>query len=169
MDKKSEEYLRQYIKLTDNLKQKIEAHAARYHIKAEICAWYSDWEDFCSDWCDICGYSRTEARKLYHGGIGKFMKLPEGNGIVRFAIQSSQNIKKGENVMTVKTLIEKNDNDMREEIQARFDAALEDGKDELDVYSEMLETGIDIKMVRKYLGDDAADHMKDFCKEHGLI
>lgn len=64
--------------------------------------------------------------------------------------------------MTVKTLIEKNDNDMREEIQARFDAALEDGKDELDVYSEMLETGIDIKMVRKYLGDDAADHMKDF-------
>lgn len=29
--------------------------------------------------------------------------------------------------MTVKTLIEKNDNDMREEIQARFDAALEDG------------------------------------------
>lgn len=67
-------------------KQKIEAHAARYHIKAEICAWYSDWEDFCSDWCDICGYSRTEARKLYHGGIGEFMKLPEGNGIVRFAI-----------------------------------------------------------------------------------
>lgn len=59
MDKKSEEYLRQYIKLTDTIKQKIEAHAARYHIKAEICAWYSDWEDFCSDWCDICGYSRT--------------------------------------------------------------------------------------------------------------
>lgn len=79
MDKKSEEYLRQYIKLTDTIKQKIEAHAARYHIKAEICAWYSDW-------CDICGYSRTEARKLYHGGIGEFMKLPEGNGIVRFAI-----------------------------------------------------------------------------------
>lgn len=46
---------------------------------------------------------------------------------------------------------------------------IEDGKDELDVYSEMLETGIDIKMVRKYLGDDVADHMKDFCKEHGLI
>lgn len=63
--------------------------------------------------------------------------------------------------MTVKILETENDNDMREEIQ--------DGKDELDVYSEMLETGIDIKMVRKYLGDDAADHMKDFCKEHGLI
>lgn len=24
-------------------------------------------------------------------------------------------------------------------------------------------------MVRKYLGDDAADHMKDFCKEHEAI
>mgnify|MGYP000016669589 CR=1 FL=1 len=150
MDKKSEEYLRQYIKLTDALKQKIEAHAARYHIKAEICAWYSDWEDFCSDWCDICGYSRTEARKIYHGGIGEFMKLPEGDD-------------------TIVVLETENDNDIREEIQARFDSALEDGRDELDVYSEMLETEIDIKMVRKYLGDYAADHMKDFCKEHGLI
>lgn len=69
---------------------------------------------------------------------------------------------------TTVVLETENDNDMREEIQARFDA-LEDGKDELDVYSEMLETGIDIKMVRKYLGDDVADHMKVFCIEHGLI
>ena len=76
---------------------------------------------------------------------------------------------KAYNLDTIIVLETENDNDMREEIQARFDAALEDGKDELDVYSEMLETGIDIKMVRKYLGDDAADHMKDFCKEHGLI
>lgn len=69
---------------------------------------------------------------------------------------------------TTVVLETENDNDMREEIQVRFDAAL-DGRDELDVYSEMLETGIDIKMVRKYLGDDAADHMKVFCVEHGLI
>lgn len=69
---------------------------------------------------------------------------------------------------TIVVLETENDNDMREEIQVRFDAAL-DGRDELDVYSEMLETGIDINMVRKYLGDDVADHMKDFCKEHGLI
>lgn len=66
---------------------------------------------------------------------------------------------------TTVVLETENDNDMREEIQARFDTALE----ELDVYSEMLETGIDIKMVRKYLGDDVADHMKVFCIEHGLI
>ena len=57
---------------------------------------------------------------------------------------------------------------LEKETYTGFDAAL-DGRDELDVYSEMLETGIDIKMVRKYLGDDVADHMKDFCKEHGLI
>lgn len=82
MDKKSEEYLSQYIKLTNKIKQKIESHANRYNIRAEICAWYSGWEDFCSDWCDGCGYTRTEARKLYHGGIGEFMNLPNGNGIV---------------------------------------------------------------------------------------
>ena len=86
MDKHSIDYLSTYIKLTDKIKQKIESHARRYNIKAEICAWYSDWEDFCSDWCDCCGYTRTEVRKLYHGGIGEFMKLPDGNGIVRFVI-----------------------------------------------------------------------------------
>ena len=86
MDKHSIDYLNGYIKLTEAIKQKIEKHAQRYNIKAEICAWYSDWEDFCSDWCDDCGYTRTEARKLYHGGIGEFMKLPDGNGIVRFVI-----------------------------------------------------------------------------------
>lgn len=91
--------------------------------------------------------------------------------------------------MTVKTLIEKlshyNKNAIvrlhhREGEELLFALAFqnddttvvletENEKDELDVYSEMLETGIDIKMVRKYLGDDVADHMKDFCKEHGLI
>lgn len=87
MDKKSEEYLRQYIKLTDALKQKIEAHAARYHNQSRnLRLVVRTGKNFCSDWCDICGYSRTEARKIYHGGIGEFMKLPEGNGIVRFTI-----------------------------------------------------------------------------------
>lgn len=86
MDKKSEEYLRQYIKLTDTIKQKIEAHAARYPYQSRNLRLVFRLGRLLSDWCDICGYSRTEARKLYHGGIGEFMKLPEGNGIVRFAI-----------------------------------------------------------------------------------
>lgn len=36
-------------------------------------------------WCSI-GYSRTEARKLMHGGHGEFMKLPDGLGYIRFVI-----------------------------------------------------------------------------------
>lgn len=59
--------------------------------------------------------------------------------------------------------------DMADEIQSRFDDAIENGTDELDVYMEMLEAGIDVSMVRKYLGDNAAEHMQNFCGEHGLI
>lgn len=60
------------------------------------------------------------------------------------------------------------DVDMANEIQTRFDDAIENGIDELDVYMEMLETGISAEMVRKYLGDEAANHMEQFCKEHAL-
>ena len=61
------------------------------------------------------------------------------------------------------------DTDMTEEIKARFDAAIEEGIDELDIYSEMLECGITVDMVRKYLDDEAACHMEAFCQEHGLL
>lgn len=61
------------------------------------------------------------------------------------------------------------DCDMISEIQARFDDAIENGTDELDVYAQMLEDGIDVDMVRRYLGDQAADHMQKFCESHGLI
>ena len=61
------------------------------------------------------------------------------------------------------------ENDMANEIQTRFDYAIEHGEDELYVYLEMLEQGIDIEMVRKYLGDEKANHMETFCIEHGLI
>lgn len=30
-------------------------------------------------------------------------------------------------------------------------------------------TGITVDMVRKYMDDETADHMKTFCEEHGLI
>ena len=46
---------------------------------------------------------------------------------------------------------------------------VENGMDELDVYSDMLKTGIDVDMVRKYMGNDVANHMKKFCEEHGLL
>ena len=86
MDPKSVKYLSGFITVTDGLKEKIEKHARRYNINPEICAWYSDWEDFCSDWCDNLGYTRTEARKILHGGIGEFMKFPKNLGIVRFVL-----------------------------------------------------------------------------------
>ena len=61
------------------------------------------------------------------------------------------------------------DNDIKNEIKERFHQAAEIQMDELDFYMDMLETGIDVEMVRKYMGDESADHMKDFCEEHGLI
>ena len=86
MDRDSIKYLSNYISLTEEIKNKIEKHAKGYGIKAEICAWYQDWEDFCSDWCDDIGYNRAEARRLLHGGIGEFMFLSDYLGIVRFVI-----------------------------------------------------------------------------------
>lgn len=61
------------------------------------------------------------------------------------------------------------DTDMAEEINVRFLQALESGQDELEFYAELLEIGIDVDMVRKYMDDDAADHMETFCRDHGLL
>ena len=75
----------QMLTLTDDILLAIGKHAMRFQIPCEICAHYTDMEDFFSDWTAL-GYSRTEARKLMHGGIGEFMKLPAGAGYVRFAL-----------------------------------------------------------------------------------
>lgn len=85
LSKSSRDYLSQYIVLTDKVLLAIGKHAMRYQIPCEICAHYTDMEDFFSDWCAL-GYSRTEARKLMHEGNGEFMRLPDGLGYVRFAI-----------------------------------------------------------------------------------
>ena len=61
------------------------------------------------------------------------------------------------------------DNDMAEEIKARFEDAALHGVDEGDVYSLMLEQGIDIGMVRKYIGDAGANKMRTYCEHHGLL
>jgi len=84
MDKASLIYLSKYMDVTDEVKTKITRHCKRYGLKEDICAWYSDMEDFFSDWCAI-GYTRTKARKVYHGGIGEFITFPNGN-IIRIAI-----------------------------------------------------------------------------------
>lgn len=83
---KTRKHLSQYVHVTEKIENAIIKHAKKYGIKPEICAWYANWEDFCSDWCDQCGYTRTQARKIFHGGIGEFQTLPNGKGIVRFSI-----------------------------------------------------------------------------------
>lgn len=81
------EYLSQYIHVDDDLMNKLNKHISRYNLSGEICAYYSDWEDFCSDWCsEQIGYTRTEAKKLLHNNTGEFMILPCEKGIVRFSI-----------------------------------------------------------------------------------
>ena len=61
------------------------------------------------------------------------------------------------------------DSDIGAELEARFMYAIEEQIDELDFYTDLLETGIDINMVRKYKGDSCANVMRKFCEEHGLI
>lgn len=62
------------------------------------------------------------------------------------------------------------DIDMQEEINARFEAAANGEWDsDLEFYEDLLETGIDVEMVRKYTSDEIADHMQEFCEEHGLL
>lgn len=72
-------------RLTEEQKKALIAHCNRYEIKPEICAWYDNWEDFCSDWCDGVGYTRTQAREIYHGGKGEFCTFSNGE-IVRLVI-----------------------------------------------------------------------------------
>ena len=60
------------------------------------------------------------------------------------------------------------DFNLKEELSTRFEKAEDEQLDELDFYRDLLEIGITIDMVRKYMGDSYADTMKKFCEEHGL-
>ena len=65
-------------KITEEQSAKLLRHCNIYGISPNICAWYDDWEDFCSDWCNQIGYTRTDARKLLHGGKGEFVVFSNG-------------------------------------------------------------------------------------------
>lgn len=73
------------LKVNEELKKKIEKHMKRFNLYNGICAYYYDWNDFCTDWCDDIGYTRTEAKKLLHGGIGEFQIIKD-LGIIRYTI-----------------------------------------------------------------------------------
>ena len=59
--------------------------------------------------------------------------------------------------------------EMTEELEARFNWADENQIDSYDFYSDLLEIGIDVDMVRRYLGEKRAIHMEWFCREYKLI
>lgn len=63
------------------------------------------------------------------------------------------------------------DNDLCSELEARFEyaAEIENNVNELDFYTDLIETGINVDMIRKYMGDETANHMQEFCEEHGLL
>lgn len=62
------------------------------------------------------------------------------------------------------------DCDMRSQLEEHFrEAATNPNTDELDFYDDLLETGVSVDCVRRYLGEEQAQHMLEFCKDHGLI
>lgn len=69
--------------------------------------------------------------------------------------------------MTVKTLIEKLSHYNKNAIVRLHHREGEELLFALAFQND--DTTVVLEMVRKYLGDDAADHMKVFCIEHGLI
>lgn len=95
----------------------------------------------------------AEARLNYHDG-----------DVALFALSSP-------NIENVVWLEGENDIDLGNELSARYEYAAdpENGIDELDFYMDLLEIGITVKMVHKYMGTEKANHMKEFCEEHGLI
>ena len=50
-----------------------------------------------------------------------------------------------------------------------FQHAVENQEDELDFYMRLLEKGISVRYVERYVSADAANHMREFCMEHGLL
>ena len=59
--------------------------------------------------------------------------------------------------------------DLTEELQTLFDNAADMFADESAFYEDLLDTGFTVKDVRDFLGDDVADHMETFCKEHAIL
>lgn len=61
------------------------------------------------------------------------------------------------------------DIDLKEKLKSKYEKATEEQTDELDFYMDLLEIGITVDLIRKYLDAEHATAMESFCKEHGLI
>lgn len=71
-------------RLDDNQKKTLLRHCNKHNIKPNICAWYDNWTDFCSDWVDDLGYTKIQARNLLNNKheLGEF-KIFKDKSIVR--------------------------------------------------------------------------------------
>lgn len=81
------EYPNWYPKLDKEKARKITHHCEEHNIEPNVCAYYKDWNDFCSDWVDGVGYSEGQAEELLREGkvTGEFLEFKNW-GILRFAM-----------------------------------------------------------------------------------
>lgn len=106
---------------------------------------------------------KTLIKELYKFNPEADVKLNDYDGdVVLFA-----NARANDN--TIVWLDGEHDMDLGEEISARYEIAAEEQMDELDFFMDLLEIGITVDLVRKYMDEEDANHMEQFCKEHGLI
>ena len=83
--RKKIDYPEHYPKISENQVDKILKHCKKYNIKPQVCAYYENWKDFCSDWCDFIGLTKTEAKERLYGEEGEFL-IFKGWGIIRFSL-----------------------------------------------------------------------------------
>ena len=100
----------------------------------------------------------TLIKKLQKMNPDAIVRLHHKDGDEVLFVMAQQN---DDSVVWLET---EDDNDMGEEIQARFDAIDHCEIDEQAMYAEMLSLGITADMVRKYTGNDNADRMERACK-----
>lgn len=70
-----------------------------------------------------------------------------------------------ENTVVIK---DKSDNDLSSELEERFNLASEKQLDELDFFTDLLETGFTLDDIKENL-PDKYEYSKQFLEEHGLI
>ena len=63
---------------------------------------------------------------------------------------------------------DKEDVAMREELQAQFEHAAEVQMDELDFFTDLVESGVTLEDLKEFL-PEKYDYAKEFLEEHGLI
>lgn len=100
----------------------------------------------------------TLIKKLQKMNPDAIVRLHHKDGDEVLFVMAQQN---DDSVVWLET---EDDNDMGEEIQARFDAIDRGEIDEQAMYAEMLSLGITADMVRKYTDDDNADRMERACR-----